>query len=126
MDVLAHAAAVIIEPEVRERLRESEIGVVWPPSSLPGVPWWCCSRISTGVRVGAEALSRFPADWRMAPDVCFAETHSIGVGDRLAPVPPRRPPSAHRCGPPAPAPDAPCGWARAGRCALSVPQGRLA
>ena len=39
--------------------------------------------LATGHRVGAEALSRFPADWGKAPDVCFAEAHSIGLGDRL-------------------------------------------
>jgi EAL domain-containing protein (putative c-di-GMP-specific phosphodiesterase class I) len=37
----------------------------------------------TGARVGAEALSRFPAAWGKAPDVVFAEAHSIGAGDRL-------------------------------------------
>ena len=34
-------------------------------------------------RVGAEALSRFPAEWGKAPDVVFAEAHSVGRGDRL-------------------------------------------
>src|SRR3712207_8636431 len=34
-------------------------------------------------RVGAEALSRFPADWGKAPDVCFAEAHGVGLGHRL-------------------------------------------
>ncbi len=33
--------------------------------------------------MGAEALSRFPGDWGMPPDVCFAEAHSIGSGHRL-------------------------------------------
>jgi EAL domain-containing protein (putative c-di-GMP-specific phosphodiesterase class I) len=39
--------------------------------------------LATGDRVGAEALSRFPADWGKPPDVCFAEAHSIGVGHQL-------------------------------------------
>ena len=39
--------------------------------------------LSTGARVGAEALSRFPADWAKAPDVCFGEAHSIGLGHQL-------------------------------------------
>jgi EAL domain-containing protein (putative c-di-GMP-specific phosphodiesterase class I) len=39
--------------------------------------------LSSGARVGAEALSRFPAEWGMAPDVCFAEAHSIGLGHEL-------------------------------------------
>jgi EAL domain-containing protein (putative c-di-GMP-specific phosphodiesterase class I) len=30
-----------------------------------------------------EALSRFPQDWGMAPDLCFAEAHRIAEGDRL-------------------------------------------
>jgi EAL domain-containing protein (putative c-di-GMP-specific phosphodiesterase class I) len=33
--------------------------------------------------MGAEALSRFPREWDKAPDVCFAEAHSVGHGDRL-------------------------------------------
>jgi EAL domain-containing protein (putative c-di-GMP-specific phosphodiesterase class I) len=36
-----------------------------------------------GRRVGAEALSRFPAEWAKAPDVVFAEAESIGVGLEL-------------------------------------------
>ncbi len=39
--------------------------------------------LSTGDRVGAEALSRFPQDWGKAPDVCFGEAHSIGLGHQL-------------------------------------------
>jgi sensor c-di-GMP phosphodiesterase-like protein len=34
-------------------------------------------------RVGAEALSRFLAEWGTAPDVCFAEAHRIGRGHQL-------------------------------------------
>jgi EAL domain-containing protein (putative c-di-GMP-specific phosphodiesterase class I) len=33
--------------------------------------------------VGAEALSRFPAEWCMPPDVVFEQAHSIGLGHRL-------------------------------------------
>jgi len=39
--------------------------------------------LATGSRVGAEALSRFPHHWNKAPDVCFAEAHSVGLGDSL-------------------------------------------
>ena len=39
--------------------------------------------LAGGTRVGAEALSRFPADWAKPPDVCFAEAHGIGEGHRL-------------------------------------------
>jgi EAL domain-containing protein (putative c-di-GMP-specific phosphodiesterase class I) len=33
--------------------------------------------------VGAEALSRFPAEWGAPPDACFAEAHSVGLGHVL-------------------------------------------
>jgi hypothetical protein len=39
--------------------------------------------LATGLRPGAEALSRFPAEWNRPPDVCFADAHLIGVGDEL-------------------------------------------
>lgn len=39
--------------------------------------------LSTGYRIGAEALSRFPAEWNRTPDVCFAEAHAVGVGLEL-------------------------------------------
>jgi len=86
MDVLAHAAAVIIEPEVLERRRESEIQTRLQPVIDAGGPVVVLQPIvdlATGHRVGAEALSRFPAHWGKAPDLCFAEVHSIGLGDRL-------------------------------------------
>ena len=86
MDVLAHAAAVIIEPEVVERSREAEIRAQFAPIFAGGGPVVVLQPIvelATGLPVGAEALSRFPAEWAKAPDVCFAEAHSIGLGDRL-------------------------------------------
>ena len=86
MDVLAHAAAVIIEPEVVERSREAEIRARFAPVVAGGGPVVVLQPIvelATGLPVGAEALSRFPAEWAKAPDVCFAEAHSIGLGDRL-------------------------------------------
>ena len=39
--------------------------------------------LEAGRQVGAEALSRFPAEWGMAPDAVFAQAHSGGDGDRL-------------------------------------------
>jgi EAL domain-containing protein (putative c-di-GMP-specific phosphodiesterase class I) len=39
--------------------------------------------LATGHRVGAEALSRFPAEWGMAPDVVFEQAHGVGLGDQL-------------------------------------------
>jgi EAL domain-containing protein (putative c-di-GMP-specific phosphodiesterase class I) len=86
MEVLAHAAAVIIEPEVRDRSREAEIAQRLAPILATGGPAVVLQPIvdlATGQRVGAEALSRFPIEWGKPPDVCFAEAHSIGEGDRL-------------------------------------------
>jgi EAL domain-containing protein (putative c-di-GMP-specific phosphodiesterase class I) len=86
MDVLAHAAAVIIEPGVREQARRSEIAQRLEPilrTGGPAVVLQPIVELATGARIGAEALSRFPSEWGKAPDVCFAEAHSIGEGDRL-------------------------------------------
>ena len=86
MEVLASAAAVIVEPEVRTQERRSEIGGRLVPLMAAGGPVVVLQPIvdlGTGHRVGAEALSRFPADWGMAPDVVFAEAHSIGLGHQL-------------------------------------------
>ena len=86
MDVLASAAAVIIEPEVRSQARRTEIEGRLAPVVAAGGPVIVLQPIvdlATGVRVGAEALSRFPAEWSMAPDVCFAEAHGIGLGHVL-------------------------------------------
>ena len=86
MDVLAHAASVVIEPSVRERGRQAEILERLQPVLLAGGPTVVLQPIvdlATGRRIGAEALSRFPREWGKAPDVCFEEAHSIGQGDRL-------------------------------------------
>ena len=86
MQVLASAASVIIEPGIRERARRSEIEDRLAPVIRDGGPLVVLQPIvdlATGHRVGAEALSRFPASWQKAPDVCFAEAHSIGLGDDL-------------------------------------------
>ena len=86
MKVLAGAAAVIIEPEVREQQRRSEIEDRLDPVVAGGGPVVLLQPVvdlATGTRVGAEALSRFPAGWGRPPDVVFAEAHSVGMGDAL-------------------------------------------
>jgi len=86
MDVLAQAASVILEPGVRERTRQAEILERLRPVMAGGGPLVVLQPIvdlASGVRVGAEALSRFPPAWGKAPDVCFQEAHSVGLGDEL-------------------------------------------
>ena len=86
MEVLAHAASLVIEPGIREQARSDEIAERLLPVMEAGGPLVVLQPIvelSTGDRVGAEALSRFPQDWGKAPDVCFGEAHSIGLGHQL-------------------------------------------
>jgi EAL domain-containing protein (putative c-di-GMP-specific phosphodiesterase class I) len=86
MEVLARAAALLIEPGVQEGQRRGEIEDRIMPVIRAGGPVVVLQPIvdlATGLRIGAEALSRFPADWGKAPDVCFAEAHSVGLGHLL-------------------------------------------
>ncbi|SNS55182.1 EAL domain, c-di-GMP-specific phosphodiesterase class I (or its enzymatically inactive variant) [Geodermatophilus pulveris] len=86
MQVLASAAAVVVEPEVRAQERRTEIEDRLGRVAAEGGPLVVLQPIvdlATGRRVGAEALSRFPADWERTPDVVFAEAHSIGLGHEL-------------------------------------------
>jgi len=86
MEVLANAASVIIEPELRDRQERTEIEQRLAPVFRHGGPVVLLQPIvdlATGERAGAEALSRFPAEWGKAPDVVFAEAHGIGLGDDL-------------------------------------------
>jgi EAL domain-containing protein (putative c-di-GMP-specific phosphodiesterase class I) len=86
MAVLASAAATIVEPTVREQRRSEELLGRLRPVLAAGGPAIVLQPIvdlRTGERVGHEALSRFPAEWGKAPDVCFAEAHSVGLGDEL-------------------------------------------
>ncbi len=86
MEVLASVAATIIEPGVKERERESAIREQLQPvivSGGPTVVYQPIVALSTGVRIGAEALSRFPAEWGKPPDEVFGEATSIGIGVEL-------------------------------------------
>ncbi|SFT91733.1 EAL domain, c-di-GMP-specific phosphodiesterase class I (or its enzymatically inactive variant) [Geodermatophilus amargosae] len=86
MKVLASAASVIIEPEVREQQRRDDIDGRLDPlvaSGGPSVVLQPIVDLATGVRVGAEALSRFPLEWGKGPDVVFEEAHSVGRGDEM-------------------------------------------
>jgi EAL domain-containing protein (putative c-di-GMP-specific phosphodiesterase class I) len=83
MEVLAGAAATVIEPGVVEQRRAAEIRTRLQPLIAEGGPRIALQPIvslQTGARVGAEALSRFPTQWKLAPDVVFAEATSIGNG----------------------------------------------
>jgi EAL domain-containing protein (putative c-di-GMP-specific phosphodiesterase class I) len=86
MEVLADAAAMLIEPQVRREQGQAVISDRLAPVIAQGGPDVVLQPIVdlySGMRVGAEALSRFPAPWERAPDVVFAEAHSIGQGHRL-------------------------------------------
>jgi EAL domain-containing protein (putative c-di-GMP-specific phosphodiesterase class I) len=86
MTVLASAAAVVIEPGVREEARRREVLGRLEPVVADGGPVVVLQPIVdlvTDRQVGSEALSRFPAAWGSAPDVVFEEAHSVGLGHRL-------------------------------------------
>ena len=85
VQVLARAAALVLEPVVREREAEAEIRGRLDPLIAAGGPLVLLQpivRLADGVRLGAEALSRFPGEWGMPPDVRFAQAHQVGDGVR--------------------------------------------
>jgi EAL domain-containing protein (putative c-di-GMP-specific phosphodiesterase class I) len=86
MEVLADAAAMVIEPQVRVEREQAGISDRLAPVIAAGGPDVVLQPIvdlCSGARAGAEALSRFPAEWGQTPDVVFAEAHGIGQGHRL-------------------------------------------
>ena len=86
MEVLASAAAVIIEPGVAADALRHEIEQRLAPVIDDGGPTVVLQPIVdlvTGRRVGAEALSRFPSAWGLPPDVVFHQAHSADLGHRL-------------------------------------------
>ncbi|BCY09479.1 EAL domain-containing protein [Actinoplanes sp. L3-i22] len=85
MQVLAHAAALIIEPDVRRRRRNAGIEQRLRPlmDSGPVVLLQPIIDLATGRRVGAEALSRFPREWNQPPDEVFADAGLIGERESL-------------------------------------------
>ncbi|GIF04766.1 sensor domain-containing phosphodiesterase [Actinoplanes siamensis] len=86
MQVLAHAAAVIIEPDVRKRRRNAEIESRLRPVLNRGGPVVLLQPIvdlATGRRAGAEALSRFPQEWLQPPDEVFADAGLVGERENL-------------------------------------------
>lgn len=86
MEVLASAAATVIEPGVHERQREAAIRARLRQVVASGGPRIILQPVVSlgdGARVGAEALSRFPDEWQMAPDEVFAEAATVGAGIEL-------------------------------------------
>ncbi|WP_372592897.1 EAL domain-containing protein [Actinotalea sp.] len=86
MEVLAAAAAAVLEPGVVEAARRSAIESRLRPvldGRGPTVVMQPIVDLATGRRAGAEALSRFPVEWGRAPDSVFEEAHSVGLGDAL-------------------------------------------
>ena len=99
MKVLASAASVVIEPELREQQRRDDIdGRLGPlvASGGPAVVLQPIVDLATGNRVGAEALSRFPADWARPPTSSSRRRTASAAGTRSNCWPSSAPPSTSR------------------------------
>lgn len=86
MEVLAHAAALILEPEVvqqRNRLNSQQRFGPLLAAGGPRIVFQPIVTIADGARIGVEALSRFPPEWELAPDAAFEQAHALGLGDDL-------------------------------------------
>ncbi|MEU4242373.1 EAL domain-containing protein [Actinoplanes sp. NPDC026619] len=86
MQVLARAAALVIEPDIRQQRRNAAIESRLRPLLQRGGPVVLLQPIvdlASGRRVGSEALSRFPQEWDQAPDECFADAEWIGERENL-------------------------------------------
>jgi EAL domain-containing protein (putative c-di-GMP-specific phosphodiesterase class I) len=86
LEVLSRAAALIIEPGVRQRARNAEIESRLRPVIDGGGPVVLLQPIvdlATRRRVGTEALSRFPQEWQLPPDKCFDDADLIGEREHL-------------------------------------------
>jgi EAL domain-containing protein (putative c-di-GMP-specific phosphodiesterase class I) len=86
MEVLAQAAGMLIEPDVRKRRRNAGIADRLHPLIAAGGPVVLLQPIvelTTGRRIGAEALSRFPQQWNQPPDLVFADAELIGQRESL-------------------------------------------
>jgi EAL domain-containing protein (putative c-di-GMP-specific phosphodiesterase class I) len=86
MEVLAHAASMIIEPDIHNRRRNEEISNRLGPVIDEGGPVVLLQPVvdlASGYRAGAEALSRFPQQWAQPPDQVFGDAELIGQRDHL-------------------------------------------
>lgn len=86
MEVLAQSAAHIIEPEFAAAQRGREIDGRLLPLIEAGGPQVALQPIvdlSTGAECGAEALSRFPAEWCLPPDLVFEQAAEVGRSTEL-------------------------------------------
>ena len=80
MEVLASAAATLIEPGVIDERRRHEVRSRLQPVMDAGGPRIVLQPIVSledGRRTGAEALSRFPVEWGKPPNEVFAEAALI-------------------------------------------------